>query len=180
MKPIFEDLCSKYAKRGKVAFVTVEANHENPQCAVQLSIFEQEGGRGLPTFKIYYGDKCWKTITGANRPELTKSVADALTLPDTSRSSGTGRTLGGNAPRASLRRPLKWDFNKLVNAVITFVGLYFVSLFTVGAHSPSSSTAPLCDGDSGSCADSLYSSTRTWRRKNHSSTSPPHARRKYN
>lgn len=140
MKPIFEDLCSKHAKRDKVAFVTVEANHENPQCTVQLGIYEAEGCRGLPTFKIYYGDKCWKTIAGANRPELIKSIADALTLPDTSRSSRMGRTLGGDAPRASLRRPLKWDFNRLVNAVITFFGLYFVSLFSVGPHS--SSTSP--------------------------------------
>lgn len=176
MKPIFEDLCSQYAKRDKVAFVTVEANHENPQCAVQLGIFEAEGGRGLPTFKIYYGDKCWKTITGANRPELVKSVADALVLPDLSRSARSGRTLGGDTPRASLRRPLKWDFNILVNAVITFVGLYFVSLFSVGARSPSSSSFACHDDGSGSSANSLESSTRIWRPKSRNSTLSPRGR----
>ena len=69
----------------------------------------------------------------------SQQMADTGIMPMPGSDSGTsgggfktaGRTLGGPATRPSLRRSVRWDINKFINAVIVFVGLYLVSLLSV-------------------------------------------------
>jgi thioredoxin 1 len=136
--PTFESLATKHAKPNKVAFVKVNTD-------TQGDVAQQYGVRAMPTFLILHNGATIETIQGANPPALIAAVEKAVKLagPSAGAAFGTpGRTLGGTGVggrttgsagpnRASLARPLRWDLNNLINAIITFFGLYFVSLFSV-------------------------------------------------
>lgn len=127
--PTFEGLAVKYTKPKRIAFAKINVD--------KLSdIASQYGVRAMPTFMIFKNGSAIKTIQGANPQALSAAVDDAVKLAGPTAEAGfktPGRTLGGSGqPRRSLQRPLNWDLNNFLNAIINFIGLYFVSLFSVG------------------------------------------------
>ncbi len=89
----------------------------------------------MPTFLIFRSGRVIDTIQGADARKLTSSVENAVKLagPVKPTYSSVGRTLGGTPPAGrSLQRPLNlkgyWD------AIVTFLGLYFVSFFAFDAY----------------------------------------------
>lgn len=125
--PTFESLATKYSKPKRITFAKVNVDN-------QREIASQYGVSAMPTFIILKNGSPIETIRGANPPSLIAAVEKAVKLAGPSVSSGfsaPGRTLGNPSPGQSLQRPLKWDLNNFVNVIIGFIGLYFVSLFTV-------------------------------------------------
>ncbi|KAI1172866.1 mitochondrial small ribosomal subunit Rsm22-domain-containing protein [Nemania sp. FL0916] len=139
--PVFESLSTKYAKPGKIAFCKV--NVDNHQ-----SIAQAHGVSAMPTFLVFKSGSVIETIRGANPPALTAAVEKAVKLAGTSAPGASfaipGRTLGGStsggngAPARGGRGtyalgPRPWasfgSFN-ILNSLLTFFGLYFVSLFS--------------------------------------------------
>lgn len=128
--PTFESLATKYSKPKRITFAKVNVDN-------QRDVASQYGVSAMPTFIILKNGSPIETIRGANPPSLIAAVEKAVKLAGPTASSGfsaPGRTLGGPSARAagqSLRRPLRWDLNSFINAIIGFFGLYFVSLFSV-------------------------------------------------
>lgn len=129
--PTFESLATKYSKPKRIAFAKIDVDKLR-------DVASQYGVRAMPTFIIFKNGSPIETIQGANPPKLTQAVENAVKVAGPSASSGfgaPGRTLGGSdagKPRQSLRRPIKWDLNNFINAIIGFLGLYLVSLLSVG------------------------------------------------
>jgi hypothetical protein len=90
----------------------------------------------MPTFLIFRSGSVIETIQGADPRKLTSAVENAVKLAGAAKPvySSVGRTLGGTAPpgRQSLSRPL--NIKGFVDAIITFFGLYFYSLFSFDAY----------------------------------------------
>lgn len=128
--PTFESLATKYSKPKRITFAKINVDN-------QRDVASQYGVSAMPTFIILKNGSPIETIRGANPPSLIAAVEKAVKLAGPTASSGfsaPGRTLGGPGARPagqSLRRPLKWDLNSFINAIIGFFGLYFVSLFSV-------------------------------------------------
>ncbi|KAI0203405.1 mitochondrial small ribosomal subunit Rsm22-domain-containing protein [Astrocystis sublimbata] len=169
--PTFESLATKYAKPGRIAFCKV--NVDNHQ-----SIAQQHGVSAMPTFLVFKNGSVADTIRGANPPALTAAVEKAVksagvTAPGASFAM-PGRTLGGSggsgntAPgrRAggnTLGGGRSWSSFSLFhffNALLTFFGLYFVSLLSFdpykaaersdfNLHKPRPQAAPARAGGSG-------------------------------
>ena len=141
--PTFESLSTKYSKPNKISFCKVNVDN-------QQEIASQYGVRAMPTFLILHNGSVIQTIQGANPPALSAAVEKAVKLAGVGGGSGAsfgsqGRTLGGSGvgrPNAqqSLRRPLKWTLKPLLDAIVTFFGLYFVSLFTFDAYKSAESS----------------------------------------
>lgn len=134
--PHFESLANKYAKPRKIAFVKVNVDNQG-------EVAQQYGVRAMPTFLILHNGSVIKTIQGANPPALTSAVEAAIKLAGpgavggSSFSSG-GQRLGGTPVGGQrvgsgqrVARPISWDISQWVNAVLSFLGLYFVSLLSV-------------------------------------------------
>ncbi|OTA62659.1 thioredoxin [Hypoxylon sp. EC38] len=134
--PTFESLSTKYSKPGKITFCKV--NVDNHQAIAQA-----HGVRAMPTFLIFKNGSVVDTIQGANPPALTSAVEKAVKLASTAAPGASfstpGRTLGGGSSSgASTRRsgqafggqPWKFSPFHFFNAILTFFGLYFVSLFS--------------------------------------------------
>ena len=125
--PTFESLATKYTKPKRIAFAKIDVDKLR-------DVASQYGVRAMPTFMIFKNGAPIETIQGANPPKLTQAVENAVKMAGpvaTAGFSAPGRTLGAGGQRQSLRRPIKWDLNNFVNAIIGFFGLYFVSLFSV-------------------------------------------------
>ncbi|KAG6367635.1 hypothetical protein INS49_001828 [Diaporthe citri] len=127
--PTFESLATKFSKPKRITFAKINVDN-------QKDIASQYGVRAMPTFMIFKNGSAIDTIQGANPPALTAAVEKAVKLAGPTTGGGfnvPGRTLGGSGPaqsRESLRRPIKWDLNNFLNAIINFFGLYLVSLFS--------------------------------------------------
>ncbi|KAI1323627.1 mitochondrial small ribosomal subunit Rsm22-domain-containing protein [Xylariaceae sp. FL0255] len=137
--PTFESLATKFSKPGKITFCKVNVDN-------QQSIAQSHGVSAMPTFLIFKSGSVIETIRGANPPGLTAAVEKAVKLAATAApgaSFGTpGRTLGAGgagsgsaAPRRTSGQSLSGrlagfsSFN-IINALLTFFGLYFTSLFS--------------------------------------------------
>lgn len=131
--PTFESLATKYTKPKRIAFAKIDVDKLR-------DVASQYGVRAMPTFMIFKNGSPIETIQGANPPKLTQAVENAVKMAGPVASAGfsaPGRTLGGpsaGGQKQSLRRPIRWDLNNFINAIIGFFGLYFVSLFSVGGH----------------------------------------------
>ena len=85
----------------------------------------------MPTFKIFHKGVCVETIKGANPSALTEAISKAVSLANTPGGNPgdifktPGRTLGGGQTAGG-----GIDFGKVINILIMFVGLYFVSLLS--------------------------------------------------
>lgn len=135
--PTFESLSTKYSKPGKITFCKV--NVDNHQ-----SIAQAHGVSAMPTFLIFKSGSVFETIRGANAPALAAAVDKAVKLAGTAAPGASfampGRTLGGSGATAPGRKSggntlggRSWTsfspFN-FINALLTFFGLYFVSLLS--------------------------------------------------
>jgi thioredoxin 1 len=101
----------------------------------QPDIARQYGVSAMPTFLIFRSGSVVQTLRGADPRGLTTAVENAVKLAGAAKSaySTPGRTLGGPSgrPSQSLWWPLSWNINGFLNPLITFFGLYFISLFSV-------------------------------------------------
>lgn len=128
--PHYEKLAKEHSRPKKVAFAKINVD-------TQSTISQSLDVRAMPTFKIFHSGVCIDTIKGANPSALTEAVAKALKLGDAGKRGDTfktaGRTLGGPSAAGgrSLARPMSWDINNMINSLVTFLGLYLVSLISV-------------------------------------------------
>ncbi|KAK4184597.1 hypothetical protein QBC35DRAFT_517484 [Podospora australis] len=140
--PHFESLANKYTKPRKIAFVKVNVDNQG-------DVAQQYNVRAMPTFLVLHNGSVVNTIQGANPPGLTAAVEKAVKLAGPGVGSGAsfagtaGQRLGGSsvgggrttgATGGSLARPVSWDLNNLVNLLVNFFGLYFVSLFSLDPY----------------------------------------------
>ncbi|OLN96478.1 Thioredoxin [Colletotrichum chlorophyti] len=131
--PHFERLAKEHTKPSKVAFCKINVDN-------QSSIARTHGVSAMPTFIVFHRGQAVETIKGANPPALTQAIQNALKLADKGGASGAsfntpGRTLGGDKPpRASLQRPVQWQLSNIFSGIISFIGLYIVSLFAIDPH----------------------------------------------
>ncbi|KAH7037161.1 thioredoxin [Microdochium trichocladiopsis] len=131
--PTFESLSTKYAKPGKIAFCKIDVDS-------QRDIASRYSVRSMPTFIIFRSGSEFKRIAGADPGKLTSEVSEAAKLAGAvSAPSFTtpGRTLGGSSGQklgsGGGRAGRGWSIpspTKFLNALITFFGLYFVSLMS--------------------------------------------------
>ncbi|KAI1343472.1 thioredoxin [Xylariaceae sp. FL0016] len=130
--PTFESLSTKYSKPGKITFCKVDVDK-------QQSIAQTHGVRAMPTFIIFHNGTELEKIQGANPPALTSAVEKAVKKANVSAPGASfkspGRTLGGPGPSARGGQTLggrPWKFSPfhIMNAILTFFGLYIVSLFS--------------------------------------------------
>lgn len=137
--PTFESLATKFSKPGKITFCKINTDS-------QQAVAQAHGVRAMPTFLIFKSGSVIETIQGANPPALTAAVDKAVKLAGTTAPGASfktpGRTLGAGGPTPSrgtgggrtLGRPSKFSPFNLFNVLMTFFGLYFVSLFSVSRH----------------------------------------------
>lgn len=133
--PAFESLSTKYSKPKKITFCKVDVDN-------QQAVAQMYSVRAMPTFLVLHNGSVVQTVQGANPPALAAAVEKAVKLAGAAAGpafGSGGQRLGGSgvAPGAgrSLGRPVAWDLRKLVDAIVTFFGLYFVSLFSVSFNS---------------------------------------------
>jgi len=130
--PVYEQLSSKYSKPKAVTFTKVNVDN-------QQQIAQQYGVSAMPTFLIFRGGSVVNTIRGADPRGLTAAVENAVKLSPAAAKptfSTPGRTLGGPSarPRTSLNRPLSATLYSWYQAIFTFLGLYFTSLFSLDPY----------------------------------------------
>lgn len=89
----------------------------------------------MPTFMIFRSGAVVNTIRGADVGGLTSAIESAVKFAGPTKPvySSVGRTLGGTSPRGtSLSRP--FNFKSYFDAVVAFLGLYFITLFSLDAY----------------------------------------------
>ena len=90
----------------------------------------------MPTFLIFRSGSVIETVKGASPPQLTSAVEKAVKLAGPVAAplySTPGRTLGsGPTAGTSLSRP--FNFQKFIDAIVVFFGLYFTTLFSLDAY----------------------------------------------
>ncbi|CZT44353.1 probable thioredoxin [Rhynchosporium secalis] len=127
--PTYESLAAKYSKPNKITFTKVNVDN-------QQEIAQKYGVRAMPTFMIFKSGSTINTIRGADVRGLTTAIEAAVKMAGTAATSysSAGRTLGG--PTGSSRTSLSRGFNfkGIVDAIIGFLGLYFISLFSFDAY----------------------------------------------
>lgn len=132
--PTFESLSTKYSKPKKITFCKVDVDN-------QQAVAQMYSVRAMPTFLVLHNGSVVQTVQGANPPALAAAVEKGVKLAGAAAGpafGSGGQRLGGSgvtpaAASRSLGRPVAWDLRKLIDAVVTFFGLYFVSLFSVSA-----------------------------------------------
>ena len=137
--PTFESLATKYSKPKKIAFCKVDVD-------AHQDVAQQYGVSAMPTFLILRNGAVIDTIRGANPPALSAAVEKAVKLAGPGVAAGpsfssAGHRLGGApvgpAPGGrSLGRSMNWNLGGLIGAIISFIGLYLATLFSVSAKSP--------------------------------------------
>ncbi|KAK3693688.1 thioredoxin-like protein [Podospora appendiculata] len=134
--PTFEGLSTKFSKPNKIAFCKIDVDS-------QRDVAQQYSVRAMPTFLILHNGAVINTIQGANPPALAAAVDKAVKLAGPGSGpvfTTAGKRLGGEgvagaaASRTSLGRPMKWDLNSLISTIISFFGLYFISLFSLDPY----------------------------------------------
>ncbi|KHO00238.1 Thioredoxin [Metarhizium album ARSEF 1941] len=124
--PHFQRLASQHSSPKKVAFAKVNVDSQ-PEVAKENRV------SAMPTFKVFHNGNCIETIQGANPAALSEAIAKAVQLAGGGKSADglfktPGRTLGGGARSAASAGG--FNYSSLLNALIAFVGLYLVSLFS--------------------------------------------------
>lgn len=130
--PTFEALAKEHSRPKKVAFAKINVD-------AQSTISRTNGVSAMPTFKIFHNGSCVETIKGANPPALTAAINNAVKLAGGGGKSGDvfktpGRTLGGGGGGGSARSGLgipTFDLTRWFKALVSLIGLYIVSLFSV-------------------------------------------------
>jgi thioredoxin len=126
--PTYESLATKHSKPNRVTFTKINVDN-------QQAISQQYGVRAMPTFMIFKSGSVINTIRGADVRGLTTAIESAVKLAGAAAPSysSVGRTLGGTPARGtSVSRP--FNFQKLIDTLIAFFGLYFITLFSFDAY----------------------------------------------
>jgi len=124
--PHFERLAKENSIDKKVAFAKVNVDS-------QSTIAKTNGVSAMPTFKIFHNGTCVETIKGANPSDLSDAIGKATKLANTPGGRAgdvfktPGRTLGGGNAQGGAGGG--FDFGKILNILIMFVGMYLVSFF---------------------------------------------------
>ncbi|EEY16232.1 conserved hypothetical protein [Verticillium alfalfae VaMs.102] len=92
--PHFEKMANEYSKPKKAAFCKINVD-------TQSTISRAHGVSAMPTFVIFHAGKPIETIRGANPPALANAVANAMKLPDKTKTGGASF----RHPRPHPRRP---------------------------------------------------------------------------
>ncbi|KAK5656369.1 hypothetical protein OQA88_4749 [Cercophora sp. LCS_1] len=137
--PTFESLSTKYSKPKKITFCKVDVDSQG-------DVAQQYSVRAMPTFLVLHNGSVIETIQGANPQALTAAVEKAVKIAGPGGGGGSsfgspghrlggtpvsgGRTVGGS----SVSRPFRWDLSSIINAIYTFLGLYFNSLFSLDPY----------------------------------------------
>ncbi|KAH8802769.1 thioredoxin-like protein [Xylogone sp. PMI_703] len=124
--PTYESLSTKHSKPKRVTFTKVNVDN-------QREIAQQYGVTAMPTFMIFRSGSVIETIRGADARKLTDAIESAVKSagPATSVYSSAGRTLGGTPVSSqSASQPWKLSTDGLMGTIITFLGLYIVSLLS--------------------------------------------------
>lgn len=141
--PTFESLSTKYSKPGKITFCKINVdNHQSISSSHQVT--------AMPTFIIFKGSSELQRVRGADARSLSDAVEKAVKLvanaapgasfqtPGRTLGSGSGRAVGAVPSRGSGggqalggRRRSGFDLFGFFNAILTFLGLYVVSLISV-------------------------------------------------
>lgn len=126
--PHFERLADEYSKPKKMAFVKVNTD--------KGSISQLYGVRSLPTFKVFHKGVVVETVTGANPAALAGAIVKASKLVQGGGSAevfgNRGQSLGGgSSSTSSALSNVSFDPSAIINHIITILGLYIVSFFTV-------------------------------------------------
>jgi len=144
ISPTFESLSAKHSKPNKITFTKVNVDNQQAiaqKYGIRAYVPRVHGikkpdlanpSHRMPTFLIFRSGSVIETIKGADSHKLTSAVENAVKLAGAAATplySTPGRTLGG-AP--SVSQPL--DIHTLFDAIITFFGLYFTSLFSLDAY----------------------------------------------
>ncbi|KAF8855242.1 thioredoxin-like protein [Acephala macrosclerotiorum] len=126
--PTYESLATKHSKPNRITFTKINVDN-------QQAISQQYGVRAMPTFMIFKFGSVINTIRGADVRGLTTAIESTVKLAGAAAPaySSVGRTLGGTPARGTtVSRP--FNFKKLVDTIIAFFGLYFISLFSFDAY----------------------------------------------
>jgi len=85
----------------------------------------------MPTFLIFRSGSVIETIQGADQRKLTTAIENAVKLAGPAKPvySSVGHTLGG---KTGSSKPT--NFKGFLDALISFFGLYFWSLFSLDAY----------------------------------------------
>jgi len=128
--PTYESLSVKFSKPKVVTFTKVNVDS-------QQDISRKYGVTAMPTFLILRNSTVIETIRGADARKLTSAIENAVRNagPAKPTFSSVGRTLGGTSPANGTRLGKPWNLNRFVHAIISFIGLYLVSLFSLDAYS---------------------------------------------
>ncbi|KAF7557492.1 hypothetical protein G7046_g6046 [Stylonectria norvegica] len=137
--PTFEALAKEHSSSKKVAFAKVNVD-------AQSAIARSNGVAAMPTFKIFHGGACVETIKGANPPALTAAITNAVKLGGAGVKTGAvfktpGRTLASEKARGGAGTFSSWNITKMFEAVVAFLGLYFVSLFSFDPYKAAEKSA---------------------------------------
>jgi thioredoxin 1 len=101
----------------------------------------------MPTFLIFRTASIHTTLKGADARGLTTAIETCIkSLPagasGKSLYATPGRTLGGSpSPRTSLNRPFSKTLEDWFNAIIAFMGLYVISLFSLDPYTAAEQSA---------------------------------------
>ncbi|PFH61255.1 hypothetical protein XA68_17889 [Ophiocordyceps unilateralis] len=133
--PHFERLAAQHSRPNKVAFAKVNVD-------AQSAIARAQSVSAMPTFKIFHRGQCIDTVKGANLTALADAITKAVRLADAGPSGDVfktpGRTLGGTAPVPARSSgggfAQSWDMAGFFKSLVTFLGLYLVSLFSFDAR----------------------------------------------
>lgn len=130
--PIFQRLATQHASPKKVAFAKVNVDSQ-PEVAQQNRV------SAMPTFKIFQNGSCIQTIQGADPTGLSQAVAKAVQLAGAGKAHEAGfktpgRTLGGESASRPSSAVSSLQLGNLLSTLISFIGLYLVSFFSVRWH----------------------------------------------
>ncbi|KAI0393760.1 thioredoxin-like protein [Xylariaceae sp. FL0594] len=136
--PAFESLATKYSKPRRISFCKINVD-------TQKDIAGSYGVSAMPTFLVFKSGTVVDTIRGANSAALTAAVEKAVKMVGTS-AAGTsfavpGRTLGSAGSSGLGRRSWSWSPSKFMSALVTFFGLYLVSLFSFDPYKAAEASA---------------------------------------
>ncbi|KAL9108721.1 MAG: hypothetical protein Q9227_006517 [Pyrenula ochraceoflavens] len=144
--PLFEQLARSESKSGKLVFVKIDVDS-------QQEISRSNSVTAMPTFLIFKNGRVANTLRGADpnglRSAVMKASSDAAVGParESPAFTSKGHVLGSenarSRPSTTSSGPgmaLPANMQGLVDNVINFLGLYFVSLFSLDPYAAAESS----------------------------------------
>lgn len=143
--PTYQSLSTKFSKPKVVTFTKVNVDNQQEisrkygVTAYTLLTSKPQSHQltyhSMPTFMIFRNSTVIETIRGADPRKLSQAVENAVRNagPAKPAYSSVGRTLGGTGPAKGTGLSRPWNVQGFFQAIINFIGLYLVSLFSVSS-----------------------------------------------